>query len=122
MRSISPAALAVIASLSAACAGPGDRVNPRPDRAMPLPPASALAAAGAPDLACHAEGEDFWPGDAGGACCDGLAPALVYKGSMLRLDDCVPAGGDLHRCIRCGDDRCGVGEDSCNCPHDCHFP
>ena len=53
-------------------------------------------------------------------CCEGLTRVPVYKGSILRLDECQIAPGGRFLCIRCGDGRCGKGENVCNCSADCH--
>lgn len=75
--------------------------------------------------ACLPEGSEI-PGNEGDAtspsCCAGLTKALVYKGSILRLDECEPEGNGHAFCIRCGDGKCGVGENTCACDADCRWP
>lgn len=91
-----------------------DAVTPRPARVAQndtpecLPEGAKLVAAG----------------DAGPPpqCCAGLTRAEAYKGSILRLDVCEPDDGGHAFCIRCGDGRCGVGENICTCKADCSWP
>jgi hypothetical protein len=101
-------------------------MQPRPDA-----PGDLVATVGAPDASppnggCvdeAVEGVDPPQGEAPvapRACCAGLTRAPVYKGSILRLDECQVAPGGRFLCIRCGDGRCGKGENVCNCPADCH--
>jgi len=101
--------------LLAACSAPPEYAVPRPDPpgALVAPPPSARA-----EQACGAEG-DVIEADAGAGCCEGLTRAEFYKGSIIRLDACEREGKGRATCIRCGDGRCGKGENSCNCPADC---
>ena len=61
---------------------------------------------------CLVEGEE-------GAmdCCEGLVAApcadLGSDESQCSIAECGA------RCINCGDDTCGTGENWCNCPQDC---
>ncbi len=74
---------------------------------------------------CLPEGAEIVPAPDAGAvtpCCEGLTRAEAYRGSILRLDSCVPEGNGHAFCIRCGDGRCGVGENTCSCEADCRWP
>lgn len=61
-------------------------------------------------------------GEAVAACCAGLERADAFKGSVLRLDACEPDPTGHAFCIKCGDGRCGIGENTCTCPADCTWP
>ncbi|MFO0756866.1 MAG: hypothetical protein U0359_10260 [Byssovorax sp.] len=110
----------------AACSGARDRPGPRPDDDPPRPTGSTAAPIASP--ACVPEGVETPPLDergmaegTPGACCDGLALAPIFKGSIIRLDECELARPARFFCVRCGDGRCGRGETMCNCPADCHL-
>jgi hypothetical protein len=107
---------ALAALLGGACSGPHyaePRVDPPIAGGAPTSPPPSSGSA----TECTGEGEDV---PSGGRCCEGLAPAPVYKGSIIRLDECELEGRGRSTCIRCGDGRCGKGENTCNCPRDCH--
>jgi hypothetical protein len=108
-------ALPACSALLAGCSAPPEYALPRPD-----PPGTVLLPppAGAADVACAGEGEVL-AADAGAGCCMGLGPVPFYKGSVIRLDTCEPEGKGRATCLRCGDGRCGKGENACNCPADC---
>jgi hypothetical protein len=83
------------------------------------------ASAAQPDtLDCLPEGTEF--GDKADEptppCCPGLTRAESYKGSILRLDECEKDGSGHAFCIRCGDGKCAVGENTCSCAADCKWP
>lgn len=120
MKPVLFASAAVLAAL-AACSAPPVYMSHPPEPELPLPalPASVTAPG---DPACSKEGEDVAGPDAGPGCCAGFERAPVYKGSFLRLDECVLEGTGRAVCIRCGDGRCGLGETACNCAVDCHLP
>ena len=107
-----PTTLAFLGLLGA-CSSPAEYPIPRPDPsgAVPPPPTST-------PLSCGGEGEVV-SGDA--SCCEGLARVDFYKGSMIRLDSCELEGKGRATCVRCGNARCGKGENACNCPADCPF-
>ena len=108
-----PSTLALLLAGLCACSSPPEYPIPRPD-----PPEAALPKATAPSLACVREGEVI----AGpGSCCEGLSRVEFYKGSMIRLDACELEGKGRATCVRCGNGRCGIGENACNCPADCPF-
>lgn len=50
-------------------------------------------------------------------CCPGLdaVPVFRHEGSKCVLD----ASQRYQHCVKCGNQICGPGEDSCNCPVDC---
>ena len=105
--------LTTLVALLGACSSPPEYSIPRPDSpgaVAPTPTSSSQA--------CSGEGEVV-SGDA--SCCEGLARADFYKGSMIRLDSCELEGKGRATCIRCGNARCGKGENACNCPADCPF-
>ncbi len=52
-------------------------------------------------------------------CCKLRAIPVTRQG---REGCFVDRGGQLQICTACGDGRCGVGEDRCNCPRDCRPP
>ncbi len=105
--------LALLLALLGACSASPEYANPRPDLpgapALPPPPAAP---------GCAGEGEVL-SGDA--SCCEGLSRVDFYKGSMIRLDSCELEGKGRATCVRCGNARCGKGENACNCPADCPF-
>ena len=103
----------VLLAVLGACSSPPEYPIPVPDSSAPVQPPPA-----SPPLACAGEGEVV-SGDA--TCCAGLARADFYKGSMIRLDECEKEGKGRATCIRCGNARCGKGENACNCPADCPF-
>ena len=49
-------------------------------------------------------------------CCPGLTPS---ENVALVADQCMVAPPGAHYCTRCGNETCGPGENSCNCPQDC---
>ena len=104
--------LALLALLGACSASP-EYANPRPDSPGAVSPPTT-----APSSACADEGEVL---SAEGSCCAGLSRVDFYKGSMIRLDSCELEGKGRATCIRCGNARCGTGENACNCPADCPF-
>jgi len=101
--------------LIAACAAaPETPIVPRADPpGTPPPPAPRLPL----EPACAEAGEVL--STEGRRCCDGLTAAPFYLGSVIRLDQCQLEGKGRATCIRCGDGRCGKGENTCNCPVDC---
>jgi hypothetical protein len=103
------------------CSGGLDAApRPYPDPQPLLSAAPSSDPAG--DVACVPEGGELaGAGDGGAArsCCEGLQPVRVYKGSIIRLDECEPAAGNRSVCVKCGDGRCGIGENVCDCPRDC---
>ncbi|MEZ4294967.1 MAG: hypothetical protein R3B70_08310 [Polyangiaceae bacterium] len=106
----------------AGCSGPYE-VRPRasdPDPPGATPPGTA-AQIDTPD--CLPEGTEIPAGVEDPApCCEGLERADVFKGSILRFDECIAEGDGHAFCIRCGDGHCGVGESTCNCEADCRWP
>jgi hypothetical protein len=111
------------AAFAFGCAGPYEVANPRPDpddaTARPRVPARDEA------RDCVREGVKIPPAaDAGppSVCCAGLTRAEAHKGSILRLDECELDPDGPAFCISCGDGRCGVGENTCNCRADCSWP
>jgi hypothetical protein len=52
-------------------------------------------------------------------CCSGLRPSENVE---RVADQCVVAPPGAHYCTRCGNESCGPGENSCNCPQDCKQP
>ena len=104
--------LAFLALLGACSASP-EYANPRADSPGAVsPPPTALPSS------CAGEGEVL---SGEGTCCEGLARVDFYKGSMIRLDSCELEGKGRATCVRCGNARCGKGENACNCPADCPF-
>jgi hypothetical protein len=118
------AALLASAFTALGCSAPYEYTQPPldpDDGRTPLPGPTAQ-----PDTPeCLQEGTEILP-DAGAGpaleCCPGLERVEVYRGSILRLDTCEPEGGGHAFCIRCGDGRCGVGENTCSCEADCRWP
>jgi hypothetical protein len=114
------AAFGVLVAL--AC-GPSEYTTPLLEPEGTARPSSTVAQ---PDtLACLPEGAEIPGGpDAGAAppCCAGLTKADVYKGSILRLDECEREADGHAFCIRCGDGKCSVGENTCSCTADCRWP
>ena len=51
-----------------------------------------------------------------GGCCSGLTQVLYYPLVATCAD---PSGAASYVCTVCGDNTCGLGENHCNCPHDC---
>ncbi|MBK8257264.1 MAG: hypothetical protein IPK82_31895 [Polyangiaceae bacterium] len=105
-----------------ACSGQYEYV---PTISEPDPPGTAVAtSAQAGAESCVAEAIEIAPTgpEAARPCCAGLTRANVYKGSILRLDQCVPTDDGHAFCIRCGDGHCGVGESVCSCEIDCRWP
>ena len=115
--------LVPLAVLGIACSGPNEHMTPLLEpEGTARPPFPAAQ----PDTsACLPEGAEIPGGpDAGAAspCCAGLTKASVYKGSILRLDECEAEADGHAFCIRCGDGKCGVGENTCSCNADCRWP
>lgn len=104
------------------CSGPGE-YTPLVEPDGTASPPFTTAQTDTP--ACLPEGAEI-AGDTGAgpspACCQGLTKGLAHKGSILRLDVCEPEGDGHAFCIRCGDGKCGVGENTCNCEADCRWP
>ena len=117
-----------LAAILAGCSASRDSPGPRP-----LPPDDPVASPRVEGLAvdspaCVPEGVEFPASQGAGAvfaasaaCCEGLQRAPIYKGSIIRLDECELAPGPRFFCVRCGNGRCGLGETACNCPADCHL-
>ena len=105
--------LALLLALLGACSAPPEYALPRPDSPGAVAPPPPIAVS-----ACAGEGEVL---SGGAVCCEGLSRVDFYKGSMIRLDDCQLEGQGRATCVRCGDSRCGKGENACNCPTDCPF-
>jgi uncharacterized membrane protein len=104
-----------------ACSSPPEYPIPRADPPGVAPPKAAeppLPPAGEGVLPCVGEG-DVIAGP--GSCCEGLSRVDFYKGSMIRLDGCELENKGRATCVRCGNGRCGAGENACNCPADCPF-
>lgn len=105
------------------CSGPYGQMDPS---AEPDDPATVSSSAAQIDTSeCLPEGAEVVAGaDTGPSreCCRGLTRVGSFKGSILRLDKCDPANDGHTFCIRCGDGRCGVGENLCTCEADCHWP
>lgn len=117
-RPLLPALLALLCG----CSGPGEYTPLVEPEGTAAPPQTA---AQTDTPSCLPEGTEIaGDADAGAAppCCDGLTKALVCKGSILRLDECEPEGNGHAFCIRCGDGKCGVGENTCTCEADCRWP
>jgi len=97
---------------SAAAAGAGDRATPTVERT--------------PGVDCLAEGtgDTTSPfGHAAGAapamCCAGLTALDTYDAALMAAGRCILSKGGRFTCARCGDGRCGSGENWCNCARDC---
>ncbi|MBN2497333.1 MAG: hypothetical protein JXR96_22270 [Deltaproteobacteria bacterium] len=74
-----------------------------------------------PGGTCHAEGESYEEDMAGGEkipCCPGLVSIreAVYD---PKTGACSFPRCPCFVCTRCGDGKCGQGENKCNCPKDC---
>lgn len=54
------------------------------------------------------------------ACCAGLDRALFYTLPYNGQCDILNLTGGA--CINCGNNKCGPGENVCNCPEDCQTP
>jgi hypothetical protein len=123
MRAVRTALLASAIALLG-CSGSYEYAHPpvEPDDGATSPPATTAH----PDThECLPEGAEIPSGTDASAsppCCSGLTRAEVYRGSILRLDTCEPEGDGHAFCIRCGDGRCGVGENTCSCEADCRWP
>jgi len=48
-------------------------------------------------------------------CC----PGLIQVGYYQDTTSCSPTSANLLVCAACGDEKCGLGENHCNCPQDC---
>ena len=118
------AALLAFAFTALGCSGPYEYTHP------PLEPddgsTSVPVLTAQPDVPeCYPEGTEIVTIDgarSGIECCPGLTRVGAYRSSILRLDTCEPEGGGHAFCIRCGDGRCGVGENTCSCEVDCRWP
>lgn len=110
------------ATMLTAC-GPSGLMTPQIE---PEGTAQPLSTAAPHDTTvCLPEGSEIVAGADAGVdtpCCKGLIRAPAYKGSILRLDECEQEGDRHAFCIRCGDGKCGVGENTCSCNADCHWP
>jgi hypothetical protein len=70
------------------------------------------------DADCTAEGDEIVLKLIGARCCGNLH----WISTGFRQDSGVCAmlsPADIQVCARCGDGRCGPGENDCNCPTDC---
>ena len=77
---------------------------------------------GASDVACLREGEGdsaLSRREVSRPCCPGLDRVRDHESSPTASGDCIPSKGGRETCVQCGDGRCGLGEDSCNCEKDC---
>ncbi len=54
-------------------------------------------------------------GETGGSCCGGLILSNIFYNENLSVCEHLY----IPICIRCGDGKCGLEEDKCNCPQDC---
>ena len=120
-----PSRIAIVTLAAVGCSGPYEVMNPHPEpedpATLPGPWGTAAAAECAPEgPIATATGA----GNAGPAaeCCAGLTRVGTFKGSILRLDQCQPADDGRAFCVRCGDGKCGVGENFCTCKADCEWP
>jgi hypothetical protein len=127
-----PFRIAMAALAWAGCSGPYELMNPSPEPDATATPPGPLGTGASPD--CVREGGEIPAASgapAGGAtsgaaataeCCPGLTRVGTFKGSILRLDACEPAGDGRAFCVRCGDGKCGVAENFCTCKADCEWP
>lgn len=111
MRSAVLAALV----LASGCWSTSDPMVPRLEPA----PTASVAEPPTDPAACLHDGEEAPASGTAIPCCDGLGRVPVYKGSVIRFDQCLPVTDGRTTCVRCGDGHCGVGETVCNCPGDC---
>ncbi|MCA9538515.1 MAG: hypothetical protein KC620_06475 [Myxococcales bacterium] len=113
-----------VADAMADDAMPGDAL---PGDALPgdamlgdaMPPADAMPPDAAVDasVACAEEGEAIPVVPGAPECCAGLFPTSC---DAPLADGTCPEGCDgASICTACGDGRCGLGENICNCPLDC---
>jgi hypothetical protein len=66
---------------------------------------------------CHDNGEQFdVTGDGFGMCCPGLSEIDVVQWTG---NTCVPPNCECKACTFCGDGKCEIPENLCNCPKDC---
>lgn len=69
--------------------------------------------------ACRGEGQDRDAKDLSQPCCPGLrAISSAQPLANGRCESSAPPSVQV--CTRCGDNVCGVGENTCNCAQDCH--
>lgn len=111
-----------VAAILAGC-GPSGFMSPELEPEAAARPVSSAVPHDTP--VCLPEGTEIIGGPDAGLdtpCCEGLIRAPVYKGSILRLDECEPEGAGHAFCIRCGDGKCSVGENTCSCNPDCRWP
>jgi len=68
---------------------------------------------------CIGEGQPLGPGEviAGKKCCPELIEISCDEPDQN--GECPLVGGDCAKCTFCGDGKCGVSENKCNCPQDC---
>lgn len=121
MKTAQVRAAFALVGLVSACSGPEMMPHLEPEGTASPP----LTAAHPDTPACLPEGTEI-RGEAdarpSAECCPGLTRSPVYKGSIARLDQCEQEGDGHAFCIRCGDGKCGVGENTCSCDADCHWP
>ena len=66
---------------------------------------------------CIGEGET---GNFGDVCCEGLKN--VGNWAPMPNGECTMYRNPSFKCTNCGDGKCGLGEDYCNCREDCTVP
>lgn len=108
-------AIAIVSLVFLVACGASRDVVPKTDADPIAPPPKPLPSDGV-DRPCAGAGEDVSPSK---PCCAGLVAAPVFKGSIIRLDDCVRVVPPRTVCLACGDGTCGVEETTCNCSSDC---
>jgi len=64
-------------------------------------------------------GEGKW-GNFGDECCEGLKN--VGNWAPMSNGECTNYRNPSFKCTKCGNGRCGLGEDYCNCREDCTVP
>lgn len=69
------------------------------------------------DIPCVEEGESIPASPAGSVCCSGLESISCEKPDSTGKCPGSCSGADV--CTKCGDGKCGKGENKCNCPRDC---
>jgi len=114
--------LAALAALLLISCGRSPPTTP----ARALDPDPVISPRPTPDggaAACLPEGEEGPPPEVvpQRPCCEGLGRVPIYKWSFVRVDECLAEKGGRYLCIKCGDGRCGIGENRCNCPADCRW-